>query len=140
MNVSEIVINENYSDISPMQFGYEDCKPSHFYGPAVREYWLLHYVVSGKGVFEREGILHEVRAGQIFVIPPYVETYYQADTKEPWSYVWVGFDSESLASGIFKDHVITVPGAGKIFSDMKRCSEMNNGRSAYLCAKICNIP
>ena len=136
MNISEIVINENYRDISPMQFGYEDCKPSHFYGPAVREYWLLHYVVSGKGIFERDGVVHHVGAGQIFVIPPYVETYYQADAKEPWSYIWVGFDSDDFAKKIFVDPILTVHGAGKIFSDMKRCSEMNNGRSAYLCAKI----
>ena len=136
MQFSEIVINKNYGDFSPMQFGYEDCLPSHYFGPTVREYWLLHYVVSGKGVFEREGQRHGVGAGQIFVIPPYVETYYQADDNDPWEYIWIGFDSEALASNVFTEHVMTVAGAGKIFRDMKKCSEMDNGRSPFLCAKI----
>ena len=136
MQVSEIVINENYRDISPMQFGYEACFPSHYFGPAVREYWLLHYVVSGKGIFERDGQIHEVGAGQIFVIPPYVETYYQADEKEPWEYIWIGFDSESLAKTVFTEPVLTCAGAGKIFRDMKKSSEMDNGKSPFLCAKI----
>ncbi len=136
MQISEIVINENYSDISPMQFGYETCLPLHYYGPAVREYWLLHYVVSGKGVFEREGQVNKVREGQIFVIPPYVETYYQADEKEPWEYIWIGFDSDSFAKNVFTEHVFTCAGAGRIFRDMKKCAGMDNGKSPFLCSKI----
>ena len=79
MQVSEIVINENYRDISPMQFGYEACFPSHYFGPAVREYWLLHYVVSGRGIFGREGKVHKLKAGDIFVIPPFLKTFNKAD-------------------------------------------------------------
>ncbi len=119
-----------------MQFGCEVCFPSHYYGPAVREYWLLHYVVSGKGVFERDGVVHHVGEGQIFVIPPYVETYYQADAHDPWEYIWIGFDSDALAGKVFTESILTVSGAGKIFRDMKKCSEMDNGKSPFLCAKI----
>ena len=52
---SEIVIDYQYKGISPMQFGRENCAPGHFFGPSVRTHWLLHYVVSGFGKFEREG-------------------------------------------------------------------------------------
>ncbi len=136
MSVTEIVINENYRDMSPMEFGYEACLPSHYFGPVVREYWLLHYVVSGKGIFKRDGMVHNVGAGQIFVISPYVESYYQADDKEPWEYIWIGFDSHEFAENVFTEHVMTVAGAGRIFREMKHCAEMSSGRSPYLCAKI----
>ena len=139
MSVTEIVINKNYCDVSPMEFGYEACLPSHYFGPVVRGYWLLHYVVSGKGSFVREGQIHEIGAGQIFVIPPYVDTSYQADENDPWEYIWIGFDSESVAGTVFTEHVMTVAGAGKIFRDMIRCSEMDNGRSPFLCAKILEL-
>ena len=136
MSVTEIVINKNYCDVSPMEFGYEACLPSHYFGPVVRGYWLLHYVVSGKGIFKRDGKVYNVGAGQIFVISPYAETYYQADENDPGEYIWIGFDSETLAGTVFTEHVMTVAGAGKIFRDMKRSSEMDNGRSPFLCAKI----
>ncbi len=135
MQQSEIVIDQQYSGMNPVQFGYEDCTPGHAYGPAVRTHWLLHYVVSGKGIFEREGKTHQVRAGEIFVIPPYVETYYQADAQTPWQYIWVGFTTEDSFE-ILKEPVLRCPGAGEIFKDMKRCKYLENGRSAFLSAKL----
>lgn len=36
-----------------------------------------------------------MHAGNIFVIPPYLETYYQADAQNPWHYVWIGFTADA---------------------------------------------
>ena len=120
--------------INPVQFGYQDCAPSHCFGPAVRTFWLLHYVVSGKGIFTKNSRTSEVSSGEIFVIPPWVETYYEADDTDPWSYVWVGFEAEELP--VVLPDVIHCPEAGAIFEDMKLCRERDNGRSAFLCTKI----
>ena len=79
---SEIVIDQHYKDFSPMQFGSETCDPGHFFGPSVRTHWLLHYIVYGFGRFERDGISYSVKPGDIFVIPPYEKTYYEADQKK----------------------------------------------------------
>ena len=37
--------NLHMADINPRICGVEACAPGHSFGPAVREYFLLHYVV-----------------------------------------------------------------------------------------------
>ncbi|AIQ28196.1 AraC family transcriptional regulator [Paenibacillus sp. FSL P4-0081] len=74
------------------QFGNEDCLPGHFFGPAVRSHYLLHYVLDGEGFYEVDGTRYELRRGQGFLIYPDIITYYQAGTANPWSYCWFGFD------------------------------------------------
>lgn len=126
-----IVIDQHFHGLNPMQFGHESCKPSHDFGPAVRTHWLLHYVVSGFGKFTREGITYDIGPGQIFVIPPYVETYYQADNKRPWKYIWIGFTAEEVPE-VLQKPVISCPNAGNIFNEMLTCEKLESGRSAYL--------
>ncbi len=132
----EIIINEGYPGINPVRFGHQNCHARHSYGPAVRSHWLLHYIVSGKGIFVRNGVTHHIEKGDIFVIRPFEETYYEADNTEPWSYIWVGFTADSLLDDVFDKSVIKLPSAGKIFQDMRRCSELENGRSAFLTSRI----
>lgn len=87
-----IFINEKgFSDIAPVLFGWEKCKVSHSFGPAVRDYYLLHYVVSGKGCFRNSRGEYSISKGQLFLIRPGEITYYSADSIEPWSYIWIGF-------------------------------------------------
>lgn len=74
-----------------VEFGVEACRPLHAYGPAVRDYYLIHFVASGCGVFCRSGRTYRVEAGQGFLIAPGEETYYQASEETPWQYAWVGY-------------------------------------------------
>lgn len=131
MHRNVIVIDQHFHGLNPIQFGHEACEPLHDFGPAVRTHWLLHYVVSGFGKFTREGATYDIGPGQIFVIPPYIETYYQADEKRPWKYIWIGFTAEEVPE-ILLNAVISCPNAGNVFSEMLSCSKMENGRSAYL--------
>lgn len=81
----------NHTDLNMYQCGTQICDADHFYGPAVRDHFLIHYIHSGKGRFcigERE---YRLQNGQGFLICPNIITYYQADHNEPWSYSWVGF-------------------------------------------------
>ncbi|MBP3392374.1 MAG: AraC family ligand binding domain-containing protein, partial [Clostridia bacterium] len=64
------ILNEQYPGLSPTQFGFQECHPGHSFGPCVRPFWLLHYVISGTGTFTRSGITHQITPGEIFVIPP----------------------------------------------------------------------
>lgn len=136
MICSEIIINEGYAGINPVSYGYQTCAPSHCFGPAVRTYWLLHYVVSGKGIFRKDGQEHRIRPGDIFVIPPFLETYYEADAADPWKYIWVGFLSDIELPASFAEPVIRLPGVGGIFESMRRCQTMQNGKSAFLASRI----
>lgn len=131
----EIVIDKQYDGLNPVQFGWATCPPNHSWGPAVRTHWLLHYVVSGFGKFIRKGKTYDVGPGQIFVIPPYLEAYYEADAKHPWHYIWIGFTMTAPLEA-FSKPVISCPDAGAIFDEMQSCCNMENGRSAYLSACI----
>lgn len=133
----EIVIDQRYEGLfNPIQFGSEDCAPGHFFGPSVRTHWLLHYVVSGFGIFEKDQTVHKIRPGDIFVIPPYEETYYEADRHKPWKYIWIGFTTNGPLPAIFEEPVIHCAGMGAVFEDMLRCEKMENGKSAFLCSKL----
>lgn len=136
MEISEIIINEDYHGLNPVVFGRERCEPSHSFGPAVRTYWLLHYVVSGKGRFVREGKTYYLGKGDIFVIPPMLETYYEADKNDPWHYIWIGFTASDIPKKVLDKPVLHLPLSGRIFQDMKRCSELEGGRSAYLSSRL----
>ncbi len=132
MQTNEAVVDRGYGGLNPVLFGYENCSPLHCYLRTKRTCWLLHYVVSGFGTFEIGGQVYTVTPGQIFVIPPFVETFYQADEREPWSYIWIGFTADrDLPTPL--PPVVDCPAAGVVFERMKACSRMKNGRNAYLC-------
>lgn len=127
--------NLDLKEINPVNCGEEICAPGHSFGPFVREYYLLHYVVKGKGIFRRDGKVHPLRKGQIFVIRPGETTYYEADEREPWHYIWIGFDSNLDLPGLLED-VLTVPECEHIFVAMARCGELLYSRELYICGKI----
>ena len=110
--------NLHLSGINPRTCGREACAPGHSFGPAVREYHLLHYVVRGAGTYRRAGLVHTLRAGQIFVIRPGETTYYEADAADPWEYIWVGFDCGQPFSALLGRDVLRVPSALQNFAKM----------------------
>ncbi|MGN0252527.1 MAG: AraC family transcriptional regulator [Oliverpabstia sp.] len=71
--------------------GIERCEPDKFYGPTVRDDYHVHFILQGKGTLEINGKNYHLHRGQIFVIPPDIETYYYADPSDPWHYTWVSF-------------------------------------------------
>ena len=86
-----------FSDLFLCFCGYEECAPGHSFGPAVRPNYIVHYILKGRGVFQTGGASYALEAGQGFLIKPGVQTVYRADGKEPWTYLWVGFDGERAA-------------------------------------------
>jgi len=71
--------------------GCSQTGPLHSFGPASKPHYLIHYVLSGKGMFRFHDKEYRLEAGYGFLIQPNELAFYQADKKEPWSYVWVGF-------------------------------------------------
>lgn len=84
--------NLEYSDLNVVIAGKQACTQSHFYGPAVREYFLIHYVIKGTGVFRCKGKEYNINKNEGFLICPNEVIYYEADKNEPWEYVWLGFN------------------------------------------------
>ena len=86
-----------FVDLGLYQFGREDCEPAHSFGPAIRNHYLFHYILAGKGTFmwrDSKGHDHTVvlKAGQGFLISPGQITTYVADDRVPWEYCWLEFD------------------------------------------------
>ncbi|MBC7958408.1 MAG: AraC family transcriptional regulator [Vallitaleaceae bacterium] len=79
-------------DLIMYHFGEEVCEPSHHYGPAIRDHYLIHYVLSGKGTFSKGSEKYHLIEGMCFLIAPNEVTYYEADNADPWHYVWIGFN------------------------------------------------
>ena len=71
--------------------GFEKCAPGHQYGPAVRSYYLIHYVFSGEGEYLADGRRYRLGPGEGFVIFPDMVTVYRADDERPWHYGWLGY-------------------------------------------------
>ncbi len=89
--------NENFIDLTLYQYGWEQCDPSHSFGPAARNHFLFHYNISGTGVLNannEKGITksYQVKSGQGFMIFPHQICTYIADQNLPWEYVWLEFD------------------------------------------------
>lgn len=86
-----VLINRDFHELNPLIVGEEDCEPGHTYGPAVRDYTLIHFVDHGTGIFCKDEKKYSVCVGEAFLILPDEVTTYCASEKDPWSYRWVGF-------------------------------------------------
>ena len=101
MNENELYFsifpNERFIDLWLYQFGMEQCSPSHSYGPAARNHFLFHYIISGTGTLYADDSTgttktYHLKSGEGFLIFPNQITTYIADKELPWEYVWIEFD------------------------------------------------
>lgn len=91
--------------------GVQNCAPGHWFGPGMRNEYLLHFVCEGKGIYRVNGETYTLGRGDYFAIFPNTQVYYEADRKEPWEYIWIGFHGIKAASylkyaGLDGTHVI----------------------------------
>ena len=97
------------TDIYPIQYGEQQCKPDYGFGPCVRSNYVLHYVYSGCGILRVGDTEYKIHPGEIFLIKPNQLTYYEADSENPWLYRWIEFNgsmSERILSA-FSEPVIS---------------------------------
>ncbi len=76
--------------------GYSQTEPGHIWGPGVRSYYLLHYIIRGHGWFEVRKERHTLAAGDLFLGYPNEIIKYGADFKDPWYYCWIGFSGMDI--------------------------------------------
>ena len=84
-------------ELSFLFCGRRNCHPGEAVGPAVREHYLMHYCLAGRGVYRAQGVSYEIGPGEGFLILPGELSSYQADLEEPWSHIWVGFTGTKTA-------------------------------------------
>lgn len=73
------------------EIGTHKTPPSHAFGPAVRPYYLLHFIEKGRGYIERNGEKRFLEEGEAFLIFPEELTLYCSDKNQPWEYSWIAF-------------------------------------------------
>ena len=87
------------TSLSVRDVGFQSCSKDHLFGPCIRDYYMIHYIISGAGYYIMDGQKFHLRAGEAFLIYPSVRTTYYSDMDNPWEYYWVGFsgnDAEIL--------------------------------------------
>lgn len=85
--------NSSYTDIDLvlLECGYEKCNLGEYWGPGRKGRYVLHYIISGKGLLIVEGVRYPIVAGDIFVIMKDDTVYYKSDAEDPLEYRWIGF-------------------------------------------------
>lgn len=78
-------------DLSFHSSGIDQCTCGNIYGPRIRRYHLIHFVLEGTGCLIIDQKKLPVKPGQAFYIPPGLMAAYQADFHHPWKYCWIGF-------------------------------------------------
>lgn len=93
----DIFINEEiFTEIYFFNVGHERCHPKHSYGPNIREHYVIHYIVKGKGIFKTRNKVYHLKANNFFLIRQNELSYYEANEEDPWEYYWLGFDGEKV--------------------------------------------
>ena len=101
--IFSIFPNQNFVDLGLFQFGWERCTPAHSFGPAARNHYLFHYILSGTGTLmadDSKGVTqtYSIKSMQGFMIFPNQITTDVADKQLPWEYVWLEFDGLRVKS------------------------------------------
>jgi len=72
--------------------GVQRCGSCHSWGPAVRDHYLIHYIIAGHGIFTSGSKDFHLSSGDGFLVLPSTVASYVADLSDPWEYCWVGFN------------------------------------------------
>lgn len=96
--------------------GFSKTLPFHSFGPAIRQNFILHVIMEGKGTYHVREQRYELKKGDLFLIRPGESTFYLADGEDPWVYCWLSFGGAAVEEIIrrspFKDDQYTMVSAG----------------------------
>lgn len=102
--------------------GHQQCEAGYQWGPALRDHFLLHQIMRGRGSFTVSGQSYHLEAGQTFVVFPGEVVSYCADETNPWEYCWVGW-SGGEAVVLMEHTVFTKQTPFTTFADPKRIEQ-----------------
>lgn len=98
------------------------------------DYYILEYVISGKGYIHCEGNDYTVGQDDVYIIHPGMKHRYGADKNEPYKKIWINF-----MSGVFTDifaayglsQIIHFPNSNchEYFKQLIKIAEENNDNS-----------
>ncbi|MCQ6558834.1 AraC family transcriptional regulator [Paenibacillus mendelii] len=86
-----------HGDLYVLFSGESQTRPRHRIGPKVVDFYLMHHVLSGRGVFTVADNQYELHEGQTFLIRPEQLISYAAHETDPWQYRWIAFEGRQAA-------------------------------------------
>ena len=95
------VAEKELVSLSVYNVGFQKCDPLYQWVPGIRDHYLIHYIISGRGYYKLGQQTYELNAGDTFLVYPNTEVTYYAAEEDSWEYAWVGFTG-SDASMILK--------------------------------------
>jgi len=129
------IVKKHWKHIVPMHCGTHRCDSGHFFGPTQRQYYLVHYLFSGTGMFINSRGTYQLSKGQAFVIRPGEMTYYEASKDTPWHYGWLGFTCSDPLPVLDRD-IFEVAALKQVFSMISAGLTLSMGREWYLLSLI----
>lgn len=108
-------------------WGQENCAPNYtFKGNNVRDNYVIHYIQRGKGTFASANhSMVTLQAGDVFILPKGVPCFYQADSKEPWSYFWLGLSGIKIRA-MLSGSILSTQNYLRQVQDSKFCQSLQN--------------
>lgn len=129
--------SEQYTDINPYFMGYEKCEPCHNFLQGKCDFLIIHYCVKGRGIIKKEDMIYKVSEKQIFIINPEDTIYYEADSIEPWEYIWIAFKGNFVSKLSSLPPVISID--TDIFIQIRDKIEDNNPDKLFIAGKVFEI-
>ncbi|MFA9464496.1 MAG: helix-turn-helix domain-containing protein [Velocimicrobium sp.] len=83
---------DSCTDLHIYEIGKHACPPAYSYGPIIRNHYIFHYILNGRGILNIKGQKYVIAAHHGFIISPNTLAYYEADKEDPWNYIWVHLD------------------------------------------------
>lgn len=114
-------------ELSIFEVGYEDVHPRSPYQYEQLDYYLIHFIVQGEGLFFINDELHQLSPGDGFMIPPLTDNNYYPLVGNPWSYRWIGvrgtaadkvFEAAGLGTDTFVYHHDDIQQFDHLFADV----------------------
>lgn len=83
-------------DLHPLSFGHRRCEKGYPRPIEINtDCYKLHYIASGKGVFEKNGEIFPVQSGHLFISKPNEIFNFKADQVDPFHYIWISFNGKT---------------------------------------------
>lgn len=124
-----------FVSLSVTYSGHQQCSAAQKWGKGIREQYILHYVVSGKGHYNTPDGSFALFPGDIFLIRPFTEIEYYPDPDDPWEYRWVNFtgaDAEIILSRTdFTPSCPVMSGCGEDILPLMEMITDNPGQELY---------
>ena len=139
MAQTEYLYNWKWTGYNPIGVGWETCDPGHSYGPGIREFYTVHFVLSGTGTYTVKGKEYHPKAGDLFAHAPYETVHWKADEKDPWHYIWVNFIINGDVPYRFEVPIVHAPELRSIFRGIQQYPDHNNTGRDYVASCLLNI-